>query len=81
MTREIRERGYIFSVSIPQHMINNVSTCYPHSQILCLATVLLLNLDLSFSGKAAKELHVLYAKIAGSYFILPEPMWFPETDA
>lgn len=30
----------------------------------------LLNLDFNYSGNAAKELHVLYTEIAGSYFNL-----------
>lgn len=46
---------------------------------LCISTALVLNLDLSLCGKAAKELLVLYTKIAGSYFNLWELDGFPET--
>lgn len=78
----IWDRGHRFSVSIPWDIVNNVSTCclhQKHSQILCLAMILLLNLDFSFSGTAAKKMHVLYTKIAGSYFNLWEQDGFPKT--
>lgn len=46
---------------------------------LCISNPLVLNLDFSLCGKAAKELLVLYTKIAGSYFNLWELDGFPET--
>lgn len=75
-------RTLLYILSAFLNTINNVSTCclhQKHSQILCISMTLPLNLDFSFSGNAAKELHVLYTKIEGSYFNLWELDGFPKT--
>lgn len=69
----LHENMIAYCLSAFLNTINNVSTCCPHQklgQILCISMTPLLNLDFSLGGNAAKELHVLYTKIAGSYFNL-----------
>lgn len=64
--------------------INNVSTCCPdqkRGQILCISLTLHWIGTFGCSGTAAKELHVLYTKISGSYFNLWELDAFCTTNA
>ena len=67
-----------------QHSLRHYKQCLnmlsaSKAQPNSLAMVLLLNLDFSFSGTAAKKIHVLYTKIAGSYLKLWEQDVFPKT--
>lgn len=75
---------FCFCLSAFLNTINNVSTCrldQKPGQILCLSVTLHWIWTFGYSGLAAKELHVLYTKIAGSYFNLWELDAFCTTNA